>query len=241
MSASVLVSISSQAFATTPISGGSGGGYVLTLDGEPSRQGGGYGSGSPYSGGGGSASGTLNNTAGDFVSASAGGFSTFPNADSGTATINWGWSWDSTLPFSASTGTYFVPNWTYTFIASGNGVFNIGGTVTTSGNDLAGLNPLSIGGDGSGSIGGDSSDPSGSDFFSFGLLTGQQYTFSLSNSGFISGASGSGAGSAIANISWDISYVPEPVTWAMMLLGFGMIGGAMRSRNRKQLGVRFAR
>lgn len=27
--------------------------------------------------------------------------------------------------------------------------------------------------------------------------------------------------------------VPEPTTWAMMLLGFGAVGGAMRRRNRK--------
>lgn len=33
--------------------------------------------------------------------------------------------------------------------------------------------------------------------------------------------------------------VPEPATWAMMLLGFGAIGGAMRSR-RQQAKVRFA-
>lgn len=28
--------------------------------------------------------------------------------------------------------------------------------------------------------------------------------------------------------------VPEPATWAMMLLGFGLVGGAMRSTNRRQ-------
>lgn len=27
--------------------------------------------------------------------------------------------------------------------------------------------------------------------------------------------------------------VPEPATWAMMLLGFGLVGGAMRTRRRK--------
>ena len=34
--------------------------------------------------------------------------------------------------------------------------------------------------------------------------------------------------------------VPEPATWAMMLLGFGAIGGAMRASRRKQRGVAFA-
>jgi hypothetical protein len=27
--------------------------------------------------------------------------------------------------------------------------------------------------------------------------------------------------------------VPEPATWAMMILGFGMVGSAMRRRNMK--------
>lgn len=34
--------------------------------------------------------------------------------------------------------------------------------------------------------------------------------------------------------------VPEPATWAMMLLGFGAIGGALRASRRKQRGSAFA-
>ena len=34
--------------------------------------------------------------------------------------------------------------------------------------------------------------------------------------------------------------VPEPATWAMLLLGFGAIGGAMRSRKRQTVTVRYA-
>ena len=30
--------------------------------------------------------------------------------------------------------------------------------------------------------------------------------------------------------------VPEPSTWAMLLLGFGAVGGAMRSRRRQKVG-----
>lgn len=33
---------------------------------------------------------------------------------------------------------------------------------------------------------------------------------------------------------WTVAPVPEPSTWAMMLLGFGFIGGAMRSRRRAE-------
>ncbi len=37
-----------------------------------------------------------------------------------------------------------------------------------------------------------------------------------------------------------IPAVPEPATWAMMLVGFGFIGGAMRARKRQPAKVRFA-
>lgn len=39
---------------------------------------------------------------------------------------------------------------------------------------------------------------------------------------------------------WTQSAVPEPTTWAMMLLGFGFVGGAMRSRRRQKLTVSYA-
>lgn len=34
--------------------------------------------------------------------------------------------------------------------------------------------------------------------------------------------------------------VPEPATWAMMLIGFGAVGGAMRSRRKQRLTVSYA-
>ena len=35
--------------------------------------------------------------------------------------------------------------------------------------------------------------------------------------------------------------VPEPATWAMMIIGFGMIGGTMRSaKRRRKLTVSYA-
>lgn len=37
-----------------------------------------------------------------------------------------------------------------------------------------------------------------------------------------------------ANVSFINGAVPEPATWAMMLLGFGFVGGAIRSAKRRQ-------
>ena len=34
--------------------------------------------------------------------------------------------------------------------------------------------------------------------------------------------------------------VPEPATWAMLILGFGVVGGALRSARRKQPAVTYA-
>lgn len=43
------------------------------------------------------------------------------------------------------------------------------------------------------------------------------------------------------NFSFSLAAVPEPTTWAMMILGFGVIGGAMRRRKAAvRTSVRFA-
>ncbi|NTZ42149.1 PEPxxWA-CTERM sorting domain-containing protein [Altererythrobacter sp. SALINAS58] len=50
-------------------------------------------------------------------------------------------------------------------------------------------------------------------------------------------------GNGVVVLDYDVEFevagaplaaVPEPTTWAMMLLGFGFIGGAMRSAKRRQ-------
>ena len=49
------------------------------------------------------------------------------------------------------------------------------------------------------------------------------------------------ARNSTANIALDsASAVPEPGTWAMMLLGLGAMGAAMRSRRRQRFSVRYA-
>jgi hypothetical protein len=53
-------------------------------------------------------------------------------------------------------------------------------------------------------------------------------------SGGISSAVGQGTPGPIRNPGPFGSPVPEPATWAMMMLGFAFIGGAMRRRTAKQ-------
>lgn len=57
-----------------------------------------------------------------------------------------------------------------------------------------------------------------------GLLTAGGYNFN----------SGIGADTAFYQISFSASGVPEPSSWAMMIAGFGFVGGVMRVRRQKQ-------
>jgi PEP-CTERM motif len=42
------------------------------------------------------------------------------------------------------------------------------------------------------------------------------------------------------NFQFSVAGVPEPTTWAMLILGFGVIGGAMRSARRQSVHVTYA-
>lgn len=77
--------------------------------------------------------------------------------------------------------------------------------------------------------------------FDFGPLGGSftdgdyGLRFSAGGKNYQGVASVVGEGTTIDRISYDLaSVVPEPATWAMMILGFGMVGGAVRSRRRNQ-------
>jgi hypothetical protein len=52
--------------------------------------------------------------------------------------------------------------------------------------------------------------------------------------------SGDNVGPLLDNVRLDVSAVPEPATWAMMLFGFALVGGAMRSRRKPHLSARYA-
>lgn len=46
----------------------------------------------------------------------------------------------------------------------------------------------------------------------------------------ITGLNGSGTYEKLVFMANDVAGVPEPAAWALMILGFGMVGGAMRRR-----------
>ncbi len=74
-----------------------------------------------------------------------------------------------------------------------------------------------------------------SDFFS-GNVNGAWTLYALDTA---AGDTGSVVNGWSLNFTTNASAVPEPATWGMMILGFGMIGAAARSRKVKT-SVRFA-
>lgn len=58
--------------------------------------------------------------------------------------------------------------------------------------------------------------------------------FTAGNAGTLTFSIGTGSGDnfgpILDNVSLDIAAVPEPATWAMMIAGFGLVGGMMRRR-----------
>jgi len=63
-------------------------------------------------------------------------------------------------------------------------------------------------------------------------ILGGQPTFNSLVNGYINIGNAAVTGKTAYNLSVNTPAVPEPATWAMMLLGFGAVGVAMR-RNRK--------
>ena len=157
------------------------------------------------------------------------------SADAGTIDIQWGWtstSAGSGLLTQLATN-FAIPNWSYTFTATGDGSFDGRYTVTGSGATF-GLQPI-YGSDDLpfGPYGGDVADPTGAGSFSVALVNGLTYTMALYNFGNLTSQEGiDTSGSARALIDWTITYdvLPEPATWAMLITGFGMVGGAVRRR-----------
>lgn len=59
-------------------------------------------------------------------------------------------------------------------------------------------------------------------------------TFSANGTQYHGFATVTDMGQTISQISYDVGGVPEPATWAMMVLGLGLAGGALRRSKRRQ-------
>ena len=61
--------------------------------------------------------------------------------------------------------------------------------------------------------------------------------FTLDNISYVADAVIDGTAESATGVQFDVAAVPEPATWGMMLLGFALVGGAMR---RRRVSVAFA-
>jgi hypothetical protein len=135
------------------------------------------------------------------------------------------------------------PDWSYTFTADHAGTIDLDYDVFltdgTAGGSAFGLWGWSIGwtGTGGGMLpGGTAFDPTASGVFSRALVGGETYTISLFNGTNVSTPESFQPGTdPLARMSGNFVYtirdsVPEPASWALMISGFGWVGGAMRRR-----------
>lgn len=73
-----------------------------------------------------------------------------------------------------------------------------------------------------------------SDIFSFGNTTDFDFSFTLTNGNFSNPGAGKSFGNFTAGSSGSFAagVIPEPGTWALMIMGFGGAGAMLRSRRK---------
>lgn len=179
---------------------------------------------------------------GNRVSAFSGGDATWDNADSGSLVYNGGWRFDAPDAVAAGQGARLNfstdPDWFYSFVSSVDGMFEMDYAIIGIG-DTAGLRGWQFAwNNGSRTLGGDALDPTESGDVRFSVLRGGTYRVSLTNLAQIEtlGNLAGVRGQMDGNFNWRIveNAVPEPASWTLMILGFGLTGASLRQTSSRK-------
>jgi len=148
---------------------------------------------------------------------------TFPNIIGGTSTAG---LLDYNSPIAAS---FFVPS--NSSVAATTNFVQVLGDRLPLGSGAATLSAFDINGNLLGSVSAPDVGPIG---------TGPVLSLSFSGIHSVSFSSDNGT-VGFDNFEFgDLTVVPEPATWAMMLAGFGMVGFGLRSRRKQAVRVTYA-
>jgi len=192
---------------------------------------------------------------GDTVNASQEVRGIWDNANAGSFSATGGWTIaipDSSIAIAQATTIDqslddTLPAWTYAFDATGNDdLFSMTFDVATHGDSTLGLGAWSLNvlEDGQSVHFQQLSNGTASGLFTQALQSGHRYQFTLtSNDGLlVPGTSDTKrfAGFDESNFGWTITGsatagVPEPSSWALAIIGFGMAGTTLRRRVRRAL------
>ena len=181
-----------------------------------------------------SSSSAVFNQLGDNVTAFSSIRAQWASASQGSAGLNWGWSAINPRNVAIeSLSTVKVPNsnWLYSFSTGASAAtFNGNWTLNVEGGRTFGLQGIySFDGQSPFNITPSLFAPkSDTGSYSVALLPNTAYSFSFINFGNLGGYGGDA--SANFTMDWNIveSGIPEPASWAMLVTGFGLIGGAAR-------------
>jgi hypothetical protein len=186
----------------------------------------------------------------DFITTTGLAEAHWASADSGSVLFNeYGWNFSVSDPNSTNLEADLTQgrggdDWSYTFTATQNGTIVLDyNSIFQGGTDKFGLWGWAVDftGSGSGFPVLSAFDPTQSGVFTGILVAGQTYTIGLNGNPNISVSNGPAnlSGLMAGNFTWEIttSGVPEPSTWAMLMLGFSGLGlaGYRQSRSGRRL------
>jgi PEP-CTERM motif len=158
----------------------------------------------------------------------------FRTADAGSILVNLSrdFSGIGTTGSQNNQGNGGPTNFFYSFTPTINAILNLTSNVSVQGGNPFGFQGFVLRANGSTVLGNfNAINPTTSGSTTVNLNRGILYTLTIDNASNVSGGLPSlFNGSAIGEFSFSIAGVPEPETWAMMIIGFGLIGAVARRR-----------